>query len=113
MSYVLKIIITVTLVMGISEATKRFGFLGALLAALPLISLISMIWIYHDTGDVMKIALFSKQVFWLVLPSLGLFLSLPWLLKRFAFYPSLGLACLITLLLYLLMLGIFRLLGNR
>ena len=98
------------MVLAVSEASKRFGFLGALLAALPLVSPLSMIWIYADTGDTGKTARFSIEVFWFVLPFLGMFLSLPWLLKRFPFYPRLALASLLTLLLYLLMLGIFRLL---
>ena len=110
MNYGIKIFVTVVLVLAITEATKRFGIVGALLAALPVLSLISMVMIHADTGDTQKIALFSIQVFWLVLPSLGLFLSLPWLLRRFPFYPSLALASLVTVVLYLLMLGIFRLL---
>ena len=97
------------MVVAISEATKRLGFVGALLAALPVTSLISMIWIYSDTGNAEKIATFSIQVFWFVIPSLGLFLALPLLLKRYGFYPSLVLSSLVTVILYLLMLGIFRL----
>jgi hypothetical protein len=110
MNYPYKILITVLMVLAISEATKRFGFVGALLAALPVVSLISMIWIYADTGDTQKIATFSIQVFWFVLPSLGMFLALPWLLKRLTFYPSLIVASLLTMMLYLVMLGVFKLL---
>jgi hypothetical protein len=109
MPYALKILLTVLMVVAISEATKRLGFVGALLAALPVTSLISMIWIYSDTGDTAKIATFSTQVFWFVIPSLGLFMALPLLLKRYGFYPSLVLSSLVTVILYLLMLGIFRL----
>ncbi len=110
MHYLFKILSSLLLVVAITEATKRFGFLGSLLAALPIVSLISMVWIYVDTGDTAKIATFSTQVFWFVLPSLGLFFMLPWLLKHFAFYPSLALASLVTVMLYLLMLGLFRIL---
>ena len=110
MNYPLKILLTLLMVVAISEATKRLGFIGALLAALPVTSLIAMVWIYTDTGETAKIAAFSIQVFWFVIPSLGLFLTLPFLLKRFAFYPSLALASLVSVALYLLMLGVFRLL---
>lgn len=110
MPYVLKIFLTLLLVVAISEATKRLGFVGALLAALPVTSLIAMVWIYNDTGETAKIAAFSIQVFWFVIPSLGLFLAMPFLLKRFAFYPSLALASVVSVFLYLLMLGVFRLL---
>jgi hypothetical protein len=109
MPYLLKITLTVLLVVAIAEATKRFGWWGSLLASLPIISLISMLWIYWDTKDIQRVSLFSIQVFWFVLPSLGLFLSLPWLLSRYSFPVSLGCACTITVVLYLVMLGIFRL----
>jgi hypothetical protein len=109
MPYLLKIVLSVAMVMAVTEATKRLGFWGALLAALPMVSLISMLWIYADTRDVEKISAFSRQVFWLVLPSLGLFLSLPWFLARFPFAVSLGLSSLVTVGLYGLMLAVFRL----
>jgi hypothetical protein len=108
MAYLFKIFCTLLLVVAITEATQRFGFVGSLLAALPVVSLISMVWIYTDTGNTVKIATFSIQVFWFVLPSLGLFLTLPWLLKHYTFYPSLALASLVTIFLYLLMLGLFK-----
>jgi hypothetical protein len=108
MPYFLRIALTVLMVLAITEATKRFGFWGSLLASLPTISLISMIWIYMDTKDTQRISLFSIQVFWFVLPSLGLFLSLPWLLTRYSFPVSLSGACVITVILYLAMLGLFR-----
>jgi len=108
MPYLLKIILSLLLILAISEATKRFGFLGSLLASLPVLSIISMIFIYLDSKDTQRISLFSIQVFWFVLPSLGLFLSLPWFLARFSFPVSLVCACVITLMLYLLMLGIFK-----
>ena len=100
------------MIVAITEATKRMGFWGALLAALPLLSLISMLWIYWETKDTQKIAAFSLQVFWFVIPSLGLFATLPWLLGRFSFFASLGLASMVAILLYAAMLGIFKLLGS-
>lgn len=111
MPYLLKIALSALLIVAITEATKRLGFWGALLAALPVLSLISMLWIYWETKDTQKIAAFSLQVFWFVIPSLGLFAALPWLLGRFSFFASLGIACLATALLYVAMLGIFKLVG--
>jgi hypothetical protein len=113
MQYLCKIIFTLLMVVAITEATKRFGFLGALLAALPILSILSMIWIYVDTGDIQKVSKFSTEVVWCVLPSLGMFLALPLLLKRMTFYPSLCISMLVTLLLYLVMLWIFRLLDYK
>jgi hypothetical protein len=109
--YLIKVVLSALMIVAITEATKRMGFWGALLAALPLLSLISMLWIYWETKDTQKIAAFSLQVFWFVIPSLGLFATLPWLLGRFSFFASLGLASMVTVLLYAAMLGIFKLLG--
>jgi len=108
--YLLKIALSALMIVAITEATKRLGLVGALLASLPFLSLISMVWIYWETKDIEKIAVFSLQVFWFVIPSLGLFATLPWLLGRFSFYASLGLASLVTIFLYVTMLGVFRLL---
>ncbi len=109
--YLIKVVLSALIIVAITEATKRMGFWGALLAALPLLSLISMLWIYWETKDTQKIAAFSLQVFWFVIPSLGLFATLPWLLGRFSFFASLGLASMVTVLLYAAMLGIFKLVG--
>lgn len=109
MPYLLKIVFTVVMVLAITEATKRFGFWGSLLASLPIVSIISMVILYAETQNTQKIASFSIQVFWFVLPSLGLFASLPSLLNHYSFPLSLCFASAITILLYLAMLGIFRL----
>jgi len=111
MPYLLKILLSGLLIFAITEATKRMGFLGALLASLPFISLVSMLWIYWESKDTQKVAAFSVQVFWFVIPSLGLFASLPWFLGRFSFFASLGFASLVALFLYGAMLGIFKAIG--
>jgi hypothetical protein len=111
MPYLLKIAISALMIVAITEATKRLGFWGALLAALPVLSLISMFWIYWESRETEKNATFSLQVFWFVIPSLGLFAALPWLLGRFSFFTSLGLASLVTIFLYVAMLGVFKLVG--
>ncbi len=107
--YLIKVILSALMIVAITETSKRFGFWGSLLASLPLLSLISMLWIYIETKDIQKIATYSIQVFWLVIPSLGLFASLPWLLSRYTFYASLSVAIGVTIILYLAMLALFRL----
>jgi hypothetical protein len=88
---IIKVIISALLVAGISEISRRNTSIAALLAALPFISLLAMLWMYHDTRDVNQIAEFSWSVFWYVLPSLILFVMLPILLTRthWPFYPAL------------------------
>jgi hypothetical protein len=99
MNVLLKILLSAVLIGLISEIGKRQAGIAALLAALPLVSLLAMIWIYHDTHDVQRIAAFSWGVFWYVLPSLIFFVLLPPLLTRFhlPFYVALLLAAAATI----------------
>ena len=110
--YIVKLVISATLIVLISEVSKRFTLLGGLLASLPIVSYLAMIWLYVDTRDSQKVADLSLSVFWLVLPSLSLFVVLPLLLKRLPFVPSLGIATAIMFLCYSLMVLILRRFGG-
>jgi hypothetical protein len=107
--YLLKIIITTILIVAISEVSKRSSLAGAILASVPLVSVLAMFWLYIDTKDISKISALSSSVFWLVLPSLALFVSLPVLLKQGVnFYISIGVSIGITVGCYFLMLSILN-----
>ena len=109
--YTIKILLSSLVLVAVSEIAKRSSTLGALLASLPLTSLLAFVWLYLDTGDVQKVSALSVDIFWLVLPSLALFLVLPWLLKMgWGFWLSLGLASLVTAACYGIMLLLFKLL---
>ena len=102
MQHVIKIIISALLIWAISEVSRRFTFWGAVFASVPLISVISFIWIYLETRDIAKITKLSYSVFWLVIPSLVLFLTLPILLKlKLNFFVALSISIGITTLSYL------------
>ena len=104
MYYFIKIAITTILIVAISEISKRSSFVGALLASIPLISVMAMIWLYVDTKDAQKVSDLATSVFWLVIPSLVLFISLPILLKyQVHFYLSLFLSIIFTILSYWIM----------
>lgn len=101
MYLILKYALSAGVVVAVSELARRSTLLGALLASLPLTSVLAMLWLYHDTGDAQRIAALSSGIFWLVLPSLVLFIALPALLRAGAgFYPALAAACLLTVLAY-------------
>lgn len=103
--YVLKIIMTAIIVVAISEFAKRSSLFGALIASLPLTSLLAMIWLYYETGDTAKIAALTSSIFWFVLPSLVLFVALPILLhKAVPFWPALGISSAMTIAAYFAML---------
>jgi hypothetical protein len=102
--YITKIAITTILIVLISEIAKRSSFIGAILASIPLVSVLAMIWLYIDTKDVSKVSALSSSVFWLVLPSLTLFIALPLLLKNgFDFYVSMSVSLGLTVFSYWLM----------
>ena len=76
------------------ELGERFTAWGAVLASLPLTSLLVLSWLYLDTKDTAKVSEMSRSIFWAVLPSLFFFLVLPFLLKRgWGYWPSLGASC--------------------
>ena len=86
---------------AVSEIARRFPGWGGLVASLPLTSLMAMIWLWRDSGDVAKVSGLSMGAFWFVLPSLPLFAIIPWLLRsEFGFWPTIAIGCAITLVLY-------------
>jgi hypothetical protein len=99
--YIIKIALTTLLIVAISEIAKRSSFFAALLASIPLVSILAIFWLYFDTKDISKISAFTTSVFWLVLPSLILFISLPIFLKQgLHFYPSMALSIGLTFFSY-------------
>jgi len=104
--YITKLVITAVLIVVISEIARRSSFMGAILASIPLISVLAMIWLYIDTNDAMKVSVLATSVFWLVIPSLALFVSLPLLLKNgINFYLSMGISIAVTIVCYFLMIA--------
>ena len=108
----LKAAISGILIAIVSETAKRSPAFGALIASLPLVSVISMIWLWHETEDSKRIADHAEATFWYVLPSLPMFLVLPYLLRSgMTFYAALGLSCLLTIILYTCMIFVLRRFG--
>ena len=90
------------IVMIVSEIARRSPSIGALIASLPLISILGIIWLWRDTSDLERIAAHSQATFWFVLPSLPMFLILPLLLRHGVnFWFALLIGCAITIALYL------------
>lgn len=107
--YILKIVITTLIIVLISEIAKRSSFVGAILASVPLVSVLAMLWLYIDTKDISKVSELSSSIFWLVLPSLVLFVTLPLLLKQgINFYLSMSISIGATVLGYWLMVSVLN-----
>lgn len=106
---IIKLAVTAALIVIISEVAKRSSLLAAILASVPLVSVLAMIWLYVDTRDVEKIASLATGVFWLVIPSLVLFVALPLLLRAgIHFFISLPVSIGLTVSAYFLMLVVLR-----
>jgi hypothetical protein len=94
---ILKFLLSATVIVGAAELAKRDISLGALLCALPLTSLMVMIWTWVETGDQAKVIALKWSILANTIPTFVLFLALPYLLKAgLAFWPALLLACALT-----------------
>jgi len=114
LQYAIKVLITAVVVVAVSELGKRSSFWGAVLASLPLTSLLAFIWLYRGSGNVEAVASLSQGIFWLVLASLPLFLILPALLRNgLSFWPSLAASCAVTVVLYFVMVWVLGRFGVR
>ena len=109
---VVKVLLSAGVIVAVSQLAKTNVTLGALVNSLPIVSIMAMLWLYTDTRDVEKIAALSTNTFWLVLPTLPMFLVLPWLLRRGVGFPAaLASACLLTVVLAALTVIALRRLG--
>lgn len=101
----LKFILSAAVITIVTELVKRSDKLGALLASLPFVTVISMIWIYHETAPetrLEKVSTHANLVFWYVLPTLPMFLLFPWLARHLGFYGALGAGAGLTVVLFAL-----------
>ncbi|MFC3032555.1 DUF3147 family protein [Pseudoalteromonas fenneropenaei] len=91
-----KYLITAAIIVAVSELAKRSDKLGALLVALPMVTILAMIWLYVEQQPNEKIANHAWYTFWYVVPTLPMFLLFPMLINKFGFWPALGLSAVVT-----------------
>ncbi len=97
-----------------SEVARRWPGWGALIVSLPLVSVLAMIWLWRDTHDPVRLAAHAESTFWFVLPSLPMFLAVPWLMRQgHSFWVALGAGCALTVALYLAMVQVGPRFGLR
>lgn len=80
---IFKYLTTATLIVLISEVAKRYDRIGAIIAALPLVTLMTLLWMYAEKAPLEKISNHAYYTFWYVLPTLPMFYFFPLLLTRF------------------------------
>tara|TARA_B100000035_G_scaffold315481_1_gene336870 strand:+ start:47554 stop:47910 length:357 start_codon:yes stop_codon:yes gene_type:complete len=98
----LKLFATAAIIVLISEIAKISDKLGALIASLPLITFLTLVWLYVEKQDHEKIANHAYFTFWYVLPTLPMFLLFPILLKNLGFWFALVLSIIFTIVLFLI-----------
>ena len=95
-----KIVLTALIIFSIAQVSERSTLMAAVLASIPIVSVLSMMMMYHEGQTAADISGFAKDIVWLVIPSLLLFIVMPWLIesRSWDFYPALaaGMACTIT-----------------
>jgi hypothetical protein len=97
MSWIIsKYFITAAVVVLISELAKRSDKLGSFVAAMPLITILTLVWLYLENQPQAKIANHAWYTFWYVVPTLPMFLAFPVLLPRLGFWPTLLVSAVIT-----------------
>jgi len=91
-----KYLITAALVVAISEFAKRSDKLGALIASLPMVTFLALIWLYVEQQPEEKISNHAWYTFWYVVPTLPMFLAFPFLLPRLGFWLTIAASVALT-----------------
>ena len=114
LAFITRAILSGIIVAAIALLAKRSPAMGGLLASIPLVSTLGMIWLWRDTKDSELVANYVASAFWYFLPSMPMFLIIPALLRHGVnFWVSLGIGCVVTILLYLITISIAARFGVR
>lgn len=108
---VVKYLVTAGVVVLVSEIAKRSDRLGGLIAALPLITILALIWLHLEDQGTEKVANHAWYTFWYVIPTLPMFLVFPWLLPRLGFWTTLVACSALSVVCFLLFAVIVRRFG--
>ena len=112
MQTIIKILISSGIILLVSEIAKKDNLFGSLIASIPLVSVLSMIWIYVDTNDINKVKALANGILWMIVPSMSLFIVLPILINYgIQFYLSLTISTLVTMVCYLLTITLMNYFG--
>lgn len=106
-----KYLITSGIVVLVSEFAKRSDRLGAFIAALPMVTVLTLLWLYFENQEQIKIANHAWFTFWYVLPTLPMFLLFPWLISRFGFWAALGASAIVTIICFGILITVMRQFG--
>jgi len=95
---IVKYLTTAFIIVLVSEVAKRTDRVGALIAALPFVTILAMIWLFVEKQGIEKIANHAYYTFWYVFPTLPMFILMPWMLRKgINFWLTLGAGSLLTI----------------
>ena len=97
---IIKIILTSLIIVLVTEVAKYSDKIGALIASLPLITIIVLFWLFYEKQSTEKIANHAYYTFWYVLPTLPMFLIFPWILKILSFWPAILISITLTIFIF-------------
>lgn len=106
-----KYVVSAAVVVAVSEFAKRSDKLGALVAALPLVTLLTLFWLYFEGQQASKISNHAWYTFWFVIPTLPMFAVFPSLHSRFGFWGAVGASCVLTVVCFAGLAGVVRKFG--
>ena len=113
MYLVVKTIITVIIIVAISEIARRSSFIAGILASIPLTSALAITWLYFDTKEIKPVVDLTNSILLLIPPSLTFFVVLPLALKKLDFIYSIFISIIGTVLVYWLYIALLSRLGIR
>ena len=111
---IIKALVSGAIIVAITEIAKRNNTFASIVHSLPLVSLMAFIWLYAETKDAALIGRHAFGTFWFVLPTLPMFVLMPWLIRRLGgFPPALGAGIVLTVALYFLTMHLLRMAGVK
>ena len=113
MYLIVKTIITVIIIVAISEIARRSSFIAGILASIPLTSALAITWLYFDTKEIKPVVDLTNSILLLIPPSLTFFVVLPLALKKLDFIYSIFISIIVTVLVYWLYIALLSRLGIR
>ena len=112
--YFIKVFISSAIIVLVSEIAKKDNIIGGLIASIPIVSVLSMIWLYIDTNNINKVKALANGILWMIFPSMSLFIILPILINcGIKFYLSLTISILITMVCYLMTISFMNYFGFK
>lgn len=106
--FIIKTMVSAIIIAIVSTLARKYPNLGGLIASLPLTSLLAFIWLYQETQSIQSVSELSIAIFWMILPTLPFFLILPYLLKKYPFYPAFGISIIALMIFYKIFMDVLK-----